>query len=95
MNQAIRWAGESESRLPIDYRKLDLTPVALAVKIKRGPGKGRTRIVVVTPSRTLALERAARRFRVNIKKRDGAVSRALLEDVIGRKPGMYRKKVSQ
>lgn len=94
MNQAIRWTGESESRLPIDYGKPDLTPIPAVIKIKRGPGKGRTRVIMVVPSRSMTLERASRRFKVNIKKHDGSLARVLLEDVIGRKPGMYRKKVS-
>lgn len=63
-------------------------------RVKRGPGKGRTRVIMVVPSRSMALERASRRFKANIKKHDGSLARVLLEDVIGRKPGMYRKKVS-
>lgn len=94
MNQAIRLSGECESRMPTGYDCHDYTPESMIIKTKRGPGKGRTRIVMVVPSRAMRLMRSNRRFKANIKKFDGSVARVLLEDVIGRKPGMYRKKVT-
>lgn len=94
MNQAIRLSGECESRLPIDYDRHDCTPKPMVVRTKRGPGKRRTRVIMVVPSRVMTLDRARRRFKANIKKFDGSVARVLLEDVIGRKPGMYRRKLN-
>lgn len=94
---SLRLQGESERRMPMAMAVSELPRIKLTLRVKRGAGKGRVKVVMVKQSSRMVIRRLSNKH-MRAKQRASLVvphrsDAKELRDMFGSHPGFLRKKV--